>query len=357
MPKSLSDLAPGSDPTGSGPVEPTPAAGPRKRVLITGVSGFVGSHTADYLLEHSDDEIFGLRRMNSSLRNLKHLAHGENGRFRLLIGDLIDRTSLLKVVRDVKPDRIYHFGALSWVTPSWDLPAAYMETNAIGTINLFEALREAGCTPRLLVSCTPEEYGDVPAELIPITEETRLYPVNPYAASKVAQDAVCQTYFASYGFPVIRTRAFNHEGPRRDILGANASFAYQIARIERGLQEPPVRVGNLEATRNFTDVRDTVRAYCLAMEKGVPGELYLIGSQQIYTMEQCLKTLIALSPLRDRITYTVDPERVRPTELNTLIGRFEKFERLTGWRPAIPFEDTMRSILDYWREFVDKNLY
>src|SRR5437667_873236 len=183
------------------------------------------------------------------------------------------------------------------------MPAAYMQVNAIGTINLFEALRVVGLKPRIFVSCTPEEFGDVPEKEIPITEETRIAPVNPYAASKAAQDVVCQTYQASYDFEIIRTRAFNHEGPRRDVLGALASFAYQIARIERGLQKPIIYVGNLMAKRNFTDVRDMAEAYYLAMEKGKSGELYLIGSHQIYTMKECLEMLISLSSMKEKITY------------------------------------------------------
>jgi len=270
-----------------------------QNILITGLTGFVGSHMADYLLKHTNYKIFGLKRPNASLRNIHHI----QDKITLITADVTDQNSLVKALQIAKPEHIYHFAALSWVTPSWDMPAAYMHTNAIGTINLFEAMRTANIKPRLLVSCTPEEYGDVPPELIPITEETRLAPINPYAASKVAQDAICQTYFASYGFPIIRTRAFNHEGPRRDILGANASFAYQIARIERGLQEPLIKVGNLEATRNFTDVQDTVRAYFLAMEQGIPGQLYLIGSQQIHTMKECLQMLISLSTKKDQIKY------------------------------------------------------
>lgn len=324
-----------------------------KNVLITGITGFVGSHLADFLLKNTDCKIFGLKRPNARLRNIHHILD----KITLIDGDLIDETSLVKALHVSKPDQIYHLGALSWVTPSWDMPAAYMQTNAIGTINLFEAMRCVNCKARVLISCTPEEYGDVPEEEIPITEETRIAPINPYAASKVAQDVVCQVYFASYGFEVIRTRAFNHEGSRRDIHGANASFAYQIAKIERGLQKPIVKVGNLEATRNFTDVRDLVEAYYLAIEKGVPGELYLIGSQEIHTMEECLKSLISLSTMKDKIKYEVEPERVRPTELRILIGKFDKFEKLTGWKPKIHFKETMNSILDYWREFIDKNRY
>lgn len=325
----------------------------RKNVLITGITGFVGSHLADYLLANTKYKIYGLKRVNSSFRNINHILD----KITLINGDLIDQTSLVRALSISKPDYIYHLGALSWVTPSWDMPAAYMQINAIGTINLFEALRTTGLKSPILISCTPEEYGDVPKNLIPITENTRLEPVNMYAASKVAQDAVCQAYQASYGFEIIRTRAFNHEGPRRDILGALASFAYQIARIEKGLQKPVVHVGNLEAKRNFTDVRDMVRAYYLAMEKGIPGELYLIGSDQIYTIKECLKMLISLSKSKTKINYKVKEERVRPTELRLLIGKFDKFQKQTGWKPQIKFRDTLESILDYWRDFIDLKRY
>jgi len=324
-----------------------------KKVLITGITGFVGSHLADYLLANTNYKVFGLKRVNSQLRNISHII----GKVTLINGELIDQTSLINLLRISKPDYIYHLGALSWVKPSWDMPAAYMYVNAIGTINLFEALRVTGLKPRILVSCTPEEYGDVPKEEIPITEETILHPVNLYAASKAAQDAVCLAYQASYKFEVIRTRAFNHEGPRRDILGAISSFAYQIAKIERGLQEPIVKVGNIEAKRNFTDVRDMVRAYYLAMEKGIPGELYLMGSNQIYTIKECLEMLISLSTKKGEIEYKVDPQRVRPTELRLLIGKFDKFEKLTGWKPKISLSDTLKSTLNYWREFIDNKRY
>jgi len=324
-----------------------------KKILITGITGFVGSHMTDFLLENSDYEIFGLKRFNSQMRNIHHVQDKIN----LINGDLIDQNSLMKALDIVQPDQIYHFGALSWVTPSWDMPAAYMQVNAIGTINLFEAMLKTKINAKMLISCTPEEYGDVPKECIPITENTMLHPINPYAASKVAQDAICMSYIASYGFNVVRTRAFNHEGPRRDILGANASFAYQIAMIERGRQDPVIKVGNLDATRNFTDVRDIVRAYYLAMEKGSPGELYLIGSQQIYTMKECLETLISLSTMKEIISYEIVPERVRPTELMTFIGKFDKFEKLSGWQPCIPFKETMQSVLNYWREFIDRQYY
>lgn len=325
----------------------------QKKILITGITGFVGSHLADYLLTNTNYKIFGLKRVNSSLKNIHHILD----KITLINGELTDQTSLINALRISKPDYIYHLAALSWVSPSWDMPSAYMQVNAIGTINLFEALRITKLKPRIFVSCTPEEYGDVSEKDIPITEETKIAPINPYAASKAAQDVICQTYYASYDFDIIRTRAFNHEGPRRDILGALASFAFQIAQIERGLQKPTIKVGNLEAKRNFTDVRDMVEAYFLAMEKGVPGELYLIGSNQIYTMRECVEMLISLSPMKDKITWEVDPERVRPTELRIFIGKFDKFEKLTKWKPTIPMKETLQSILDYWRNFIDNKWY
>lgn len=324
-----------------------------KKVLITGITGFAGSHLMDYILENTDYEVYGIKRMNSNLRNVKHVLN----KITLLDADLLDESSLISVLKKVQPDQIYHLGALSWVTPSWDMPAVYMQTNAIGTINLFEAMRVTNCSARVLTSATPEEFGDVPADLIPITEETRVKPINPYAASKVAQDMVCITYQASYNMDIVRTRAFNHEGPRRYIHGAIASFAFQIAQIEKGLQEPVIKVGNLSATRNFTDVRDTVRAYFLAMEKGKRGELYLIGTDQIYTMKEVLDMLINHSTMAAEIKTEVDPARVRPTELMTFIGDYSKFKAATGWERAYDLGETLESVLNYWRDFVDKGMY
>ena len=324
-----------------------------KKVLITGITGFAGSHLMDYILENTNYHVFGLKRMNSNLRNIYHALD----KITLYDGDLLDENSLIKVLKEVQPDQIYHLGALSWVTPSWDMPAVYMQTNAIGTINLFEAMRVVGCNARVLTSATPEEFGDVPPELIPITEETRIKPINPYAASKAAQDMVCITYQASYNMDIVRTRAFNHEGPRRYIHGAIASFAYQIARIERGLQDPIIHVGNLSATRNFTDIRDTVRAYYLAMEKGVSGELYIIGTDQIHTMKEVLDLLIQHSPMASEIKVEVDPARVRPTELMTFIGDYTKFKKATGWEMRYTLDKTLESVLNYWREFIDKGMY
>jgi len=322
-------------------------------VLITGINGFVGSHLADYLLDKKKFNIFGGKKINSRLRNIHHILD----KVSLIDFDLMDYFSVRNLLKESKPDYIYHLAALSWVTPSWVMPSAYMHTNAIGTINLLEAIRELKLKSRVLVSCTPEEFGDVPEHKLPINEDTPIAPVNHYAASKVAQDAVCMSYYASYNIPIIRLRAFNHEGPRRDISGALASFAYQIAMIEAGKKEPVIEVGNLEAKRNFTHVKDMVRAYHLAMEKGVPNELYLIGSDNVYTIKECLERLISLSKMKGKIRYEVDPKRVRPTELRYLIGDCSKFKKLTGWEPKISFERMLEDILEYWREFIAKGSY
>ena len=324
-----------------------------KKILITGITGFAGSHLADLLLEKEPDAlIYGLKKINGRLRNVKHILEKINW----IDGDLIDPFSIENAIKISIPDEIYHLGALSWVTPSWNMPAAYMHVNAIGTIYLFEAILKYAIKPRILVSCTPEEFGDVLPEKLPITENSEISPVNHYAASKVAQDAVCQSYFASHGIQIIRTRAFNHEGPRRDKSGALASFAYQIASIERNLQEPIVRVGNLEGKRNFTHVKDMVNAYWLAMQKCAIGELYLIGSDNIYTIKECLEKLILLSTFKG-IKYEISPEKLRPTELRYLIGDCSKFRNLTGWKPEISFEDILLDILNYWRDFLEKGLY
>ena len=324
-----------------------------KKILITGITGFVGSHLADFLLKETDDKIFGLKRPNSQLRNIHHILD----QITLIDGDLIDQTSLIELIRNVTPDEIYHLGALSWVSPSWDMPSAYMQTNAIGTINLFEAMRVENSKAKVFLSCTPEEYGDVPKELIPITEETRIHPINPYAASKAAQDMVSMVYSSSYNFPIIRTRAFNHEGPRREKVFGISWYAYQIAMIENGLMEGPLKVGGIDDRRNFTHVRDIVEAYWISTEKCNPGELYLVGSEDdtsIYTFKEALEKLIKMSTVK-KIDYVTEKEFVRPTSVPRLIADTKKFRDKTDWEPKKTFDDILIDTLEYWREKIKNN--
>tara|TARA_B100000959_G_scaffold91532_1_gene97295 strand:+ start:1117 stop:2094 length:978 start_codon:yes stop_codon:yes gene_type:complete len=324
------------------------------KILVTGSNGFVGSHLLDLLLKkYKSENVFGLIKVNARMRNVKHLINKVN----FVEGDITDRVSTDNLIKTIKPDIIYHFAALSWVNPSWNMPAAYFNVNALGTINLFESIRSNNINPKILVSCTPEEFGDVKESELPITENTLIAPVNHYAASKAAQDAICQSYYASYKMRIVRCRAFNHEGPRRDINGAIASFAYQIAKIEKNLQENVIEVGNLNAKRNFTHVIDMVKAYSLAMDKGKEGQLYLIGSDMNYTMKEVLENLIKLSSKNKEISYKIVKSRVRASELNFLIGDCKKFIELTNWKHEKSMNEILQDTLDYWRNFISEKLY
>jgi len=322
------------------------------RVLVTGATGFVGSHLLDRLLLDPSIEVHALKRWSSRMTLLEHILDVTT-QVTFHDGDLTDPFAVADIVARVRPDRVFHLGAQSFVSPSWTSPEATFRTNVLGTLYLLEALRRAGLTTtRVLLPGSGEEYGDVSPADLPITPRTPLLPVNPYAVSKVAQDLLGFEHVASYGQVIVRVRAFNHEGPRRDQVFALPSFACQIARIERGLAPPEVRVGNLAARRNWTDVRDMVQAYILALEHCPPGELFLIGSDDVRTVAECLDTLISLSPARDRIRIVTDPARVRLTEPLHLVADWQPFRELTGWAPRYAFDQTLRDTLDYWRDRV-----
>ncbi len=323
------------------------------KILVTGANGFVGSHLLEQLLQrHKKKNLFGIVKVNARMRNVKDIVDDIN----FIEGDITDRVSINKIIKQIKPDQIYHLAALSWVSPSWNMPSAYFNVNANGTINLYESVLDAKIKPKILVSCTPEEFGDVKKNDLPITEQSPIAPVNHYAASKVAQDAISQSYHASYDMKIVRCRAFNHEGPRRDINGAIASFSYQIAKIEAGLQNKQINVGNLSAKRSFTHVKDMARAYELALNKGKSGELYLIGSDMIYTIKEVLEKLISMSSKKG-ISYKITKDRIRPTELNYLIGDCSKFIKLTKWKYEKNINDILYDTLQYWREFIKNKYY
>ncbi|MGQ0663106.1 MAG: GDP-mannose 4,6-dehydratase [Pseudomonadota bacterium] len=321
-----------------------------RRVLITGITGFVGSHAADYLLSAGGAaELWGTKRWHlSRLDNVRHI----EDRIRWVDCDLTDPVATRAALDEAAPEMVLHFAAESFVSPSWNNPHRYMAVNYNGTVNLLEALRQAGSKARLLIPGSGEEYGDILEHEIPILESTVLRPVNPYAVTKIAQDLIGYVYFRSYGLNVIRTRAFNHEGPRRDKAFGIPWYAYQIARVEAGRQDKMLKVGHLDDRRNFTHVRDIVEAYWLAVEKCAPGELYLIGSEDeasIHTFRQALERLIAMSSVKG-IAYETDPRYVRPTNVPRLIADTAKFRQATGWVPNIPFEQILSDTLDYWRQ-------
>jgi GDP-4-dehydro-6-deoxy-D-mannose reductase len=315
------------------------------RVLITGITGFAGSHLADYILDNvSDVEVYGLVRWRSRMENIQHLLD----RVHLLEADLKDMVSLKKALTESAPDRIFHLAAQSFVPTSWLCPAETFAINSIGQVNLFESALALGLSPRIQIAGSSEEYGLVFPDEVPMKETNPLRPLSPYAVSKVAQDFLGYQYFRSYGLPIVRTRGFNHTGPRRGEVFICSNFARQIVEIEKKKRDPVIHVGNLEAKRDFTDVRDTVRGYWLSLEKGEPGEVYNIGTGTAYTGQQVLDMLLAESPAEVRIE--VDPDRLRPSDVEILLSDSSKFRQATGWEPEIPFERSLKDLLEYWRE-------
>lgn len=315
------------------------------RVLITGVTGFAGSHLADFLLaEHPDVEIFGTYRWRSRMDNVEHL--GE--KLALVECELRDPSSVRWAVEKARPDAVFHLAAQSFVPSSWSAPGDTVLSNLNGQINLFEAIRSLELDPVVQIACSSEQYGLVHKDEVPIKETNPLRPLSPYAVSKVGQDFLGYQYFQSYGLKVVRTRGFNHTGPRRGDVFVVSNFARQVARIELGLAPPVIRVGNLDAVRDFTDVRDMVRAYWLAVTRARPGEVYNIATGDGLTIREMLDRLIALSDAD--VTVEVDPTRLRPSDVEILIGDSSKFRADTGWEPEVPFDRTLRDTLAFWRD-------
>jgi len=317
----------------------------KKRVLITGVSGFAGSHLLDLLVSRkSTYELYGIVRERSSLVRIRHNLDS----IKLLNCDLINLGTVVSVVKQVKPDYVYHLAGESSVKLSWGGPLSMVNNNIIATLNILEALRESNCSEiKILLACSSEEYGCVSEEDIPINETTPLKPVSPYGVSKATIDMFGFQYYKSYGLNVIRIRAFNHTGPRRDEIYALNSFAKQIAEIEKGVREPRIRVGNLNSIRDYTDVRDIVRGYELAMEHCEPGDVYNICSSKGYKIKDLLDMLIKLNKCDIEIVY--DEERMRPIDLPIIVGDNSKFVKITSWKPRIGIERTLLDLLNYWR--------
>ena len=316
------------------------------RVLITGITGFAGSHLAEYCLGRSDVEVFGTARWRSRMDNVQHITD----QITLLDCDLKDSVAVRHCLLEVKPDYIFHLAAQSFVPTSWKAPVETMTTNIVGQINIFEAMRELKLESRVQLACSSEEYGMVYEDEIPIKETNPLRPLSPYGVSKVAQDLLGYQYHESYGLFTIRTRGFNHTGPRRGDVFVSSNFARQIALIEKKKQEPVLQVGNLEARRDFTDVRDMIRGYWLALEKGEPGEVYNIGSGTDVTIQKMLDILLGFSSIEIKVEQVAD--RMRPSDVEVLCADNTKFCSMSGWKPEIPFEKTLEDLLDYWRERV-----
>lgn len=314
------------------------------KILITGITGMVGSHLAEYILAHHPSvEVHGLIRWRSPLDNIRDTV----SQVTLHHGELRDLHSLVRLFRQVQPDRIFHLAAQSYVTVSFDAPADTIQTNVVGTLNLLDAVRIAGIDPRIHICSSSEVYGQVTEAEVPIRETNPFRPASPYAVSKTGEDMVALQYFLSYGIKTIRTRMFTHTGPRRGDVFAESAFAKQIAEIEAGRRQNPVKVGNLSSVRTLADVRDAVRAYWLLLEKGTPGEVYNIGGDRTMTVGDVLDVLKGFATCP--ITHVVDPALLRPSDVTLQIPDTSKFQQATGWRPEIPVETTLRDLLNYHR--------
>ena len=315
------------------------------KALITGITGFVGSHLAEYLLKQ-DVEVFGTYRWRSPLDNIKDIKN----KIKLVNCELRDLSSVYSTISQTRPDFIFHLAAQSYVPASFSIPADTLITNIIGTTNLLEAVRMNKIDPVIHICSSSEVYGQVRKEEVPITENTPLRPASPYGVSKVGEDMIAYQYFLSYGIKTIRTRMFTHTGPRRGSVFATSSFAKQIAEIEKGLKEPVVYVGNLDSVRTFSDVRDAVKAYWLLVNKCDPGEVYNIGGNRTMKIGEMLDILLSMTD--KKIKVKVDKNLLRPSDVTLQIPNIDKFAKKTGWKPEIPFEKTLRDLLDYWRENV-----
>jgi GDP-4-dehydro-6-deoxy-D-mannose reductase len=313
------------------------------RVLITGITGFVGSHLAEWALERGA-EVVGALRWRSNTEHIEHVRE----RLTLIQSDLRELSSARELVERAAPDYIVHLAAQSVPAASWQTPAETLMTNAISQMNLFEAIRQLGTRSRFLVIGSSEEYGLVYPEELPVRETNPLRPLSPYAVSKVTQDLMGFQYWKSYGLDVVRARAFNHEGPRRGDAFATSNFAKQIAEIEAGLRKPVVEVGDLKPSRDFSDVRDIVRGYWDLLERGTAGDVYNLCSGMDWTIERMLNLLLAQSTVGS-IEVRTDPTRLRPSDILVLRGSFAKIESAIGWRPRIPLEQTLGDLLEYWR--------
>lgn len=327
----------------------------KPRALITGITGMVGSHLAEFLLERTDWDVFGMCRWRSPLENLEKLIPRINrkDRVQLLYGDLRDTLAVQDVVRKAQPDYVFHLAAQSFPRTSFEAPLDTFETNIQGTARVLDALRVLKPEAITHVCASSEVFGRVPKDKLPINEECGFHPASPYAISKVGTDLIGRFYAEAYGMTVMTTRMFTHTGPRRGDVFAESTFAKQIALIEAGRLPPVVKVGNLDSLRTVADVRDAVRAYhMLVTVKPVPGAYYNIGGTHTLTVRAVLDALIGLSAKKSEIKVEVDPDRLRPIDADLQVPDTTKFTQHTGWKPEIPFDQTIRDLLNYWRDRV-----
>jgi len=312
--------------------------------MITGVTGFAGSYLAEFLVNNLDVNVFGLKRWNSPLENI----HSITEKINLINFDLGDPHSIYKAIRDVRPDRIFHLAAQSYVPMSFIAPSDTMRANAIGTISLLEAVLEVGIDPIIHICTSSEVYGQVGEKDIPIDEEVSFKPQSPYGVSKVAEDLIAYQYNQTYGLKIIRTRSFTHTGPRSKHVFVAPAFAKQIAEIELGVKnDNTIYVGNLNSVRTFLDVRDMVEAYWMLTETGIYGEAYNVAGSHTCTVGTMLDTLLSMSKISPEVV--IEPKLLRKSDVTLQVPNVSKLVKTTGWSPKIKFEETMLDMLNFWR--------
>jgi GDPmannose 4,6-dehydratase len=328
-----------------------------KIAFITGITGMVGSHLAEYLINNTDWDIIGLIRWRSPLDNISSLVEKINNkkRVKLVYGDIRDPLSIDEVIKNNKPDYLFHLAAQSYPLTSFTAPLDTLETNIQGTAIVLEALKKYSKDCITHVCASSEVFGRVTKDKLPIDEECTFHPASPYAISKVGTDLLGRYYAEAYDMKVMTTRMFTHTGPRRGDVFAESTFAKQIALIEKGFIEPVVKVGNLDSLRTIADVRDAVRAYhMLVTVNPSAGEYYNIGGTYSCTIGDILTKLISLSTKKDIITIETDPDRLRPIDADLQLPDTTKFQKHTRWEPKIDFETTMSDLLNFWRDKITK---
>lgn len=326
-----------------------------KIAFITGVTGMVGSHLADFLIQNTDWNIVGLTRWRSPLHNITNLIENINNknRVKLVYGDLNDGISIDSAIRDTRPHYVFHLAAQSFPKTSFDSPIDTLTVNIQGTVILLDACRKWVPDAQIHVCSSSEVFGRVSQDKLPIDEECTFHPASPYAISKVGTDLAGRFYAEAYNMNVQTTRMFTHTGPRRGDVFAESTFAKQIAMIEGGFIKPVVKVGNLKSLRTIADVRDAVRAYHMLLTiNPIRGAYYNIGGTFTCQIGDVLNTLLSMSPMKEQIKVEVDSERLRPIDADLQVPNTEKFRLHTGWKPEIPYKQTMEDLLNYWRERV-----
>lgn len=312
-----------------------------KKALIIGAAGFVGNYLAAQILSEGKWTLAATKMVQETMLR---------DDMEIYDLDILEPGAVYELLKTLRPDYIFHLAAQSSVAVSWKNPGLTVDVNIKGTLAVLDAVRQLDYKPRILLIGSGEEYGHVEPEEIPILETTLLRPGNLYAATKACQNMIGKIYADAYGMDIMSVRAFNHVGPNQAPLFVVADFCKQVAEIEKGVRTPVMKVGNLAAKRDFTDVRDVVRAYVLLMEKGATGETYNVGSGHAVSIEEVLKQILNLSKVK--VNVETDPRKFRPVDVPIIEANIRKLQACTGWMPEIGLKQTLAETLEFWRSHV-----